>query len=133
MPEGEFTIPAKYRKMENLHILFWLLKDLSWCMVWKPLGILMVVPTLGIALAIAWGTRTNKPELAHNLAIVCWIVANSYWMCSDFFGFGKVQLAPHVTGQDLALVPFCMGLAILLYYYLVQQPRETQAEQVAAL
>ena len=121
-----YTIPAAYRKMENTHILFWLVKDLSWCMIWKTLGMLMVVPTMGIAIVIAWRTRGYKSERAHNLAIVFWITANSYWMTSEFFGFDTVQVAPHVTGKDLALVPFLIGLGILAYYYLVQKPREAQ-------
>ncbi|ALW87439.1 hypothetical protein AUC43_18010 [Hymenobacter sedentarius] len=119
--------------MENTHILFWLVKDISWCMIWKPLGLLMVVPTLGIALVIAWRTRGYKSELAHNLAIVFWIAANSYWMSSEFFGFDTVQVVPHVTGKHLALVPFLIGLGILLYYYLVQKPREAQEPEVATL
>jgi hypothetical protein len=135
LPDSEqaYSIPAEYRKMENLHILFWLAKDLAWCMVWRPLGLLMVVPTLGIALVIAWRTRANTSELAHNLAIVFWITANSYWMTSEFFGFDAVQVAPHVTGKHLALVPFLIGLGILGYYYLVQKPRETAQKQVATL
>ena len=132
-PEQAYTIPAAYRNMENLHILFWLIKDLAWCMVWKPLGLLMVLPTLGIALVIAWRTRAYPSELAHNLAIVFWITANSYWMTSEFFGFDTVMVAPHVTGKHLALVPFLIGLAILAYYYLVQKPRETSETQVATL
>ena len=134
-PDSEevYSIPATYRKMENMHILFWLLKDIAWCMVWKPLGLLMVVPTLGIAIVIAWRTRAYVSELAHNLAIVCWITANSYWMGSEFFGFDTVLVAPHVTGKHLALVPFLTGLGILVYYYLVQKPRETREAQVATL
>ncbi|MCC3152154.1 hypothetical protein Q3A66_08800 [Hymenobacter sp. BT770] len=132
-PEPVYSIPASYRKMENTHILFWLVKDISWCMIWKPLGLLMVVPTLGIALVIAWRTRGYKSELAHNLAIVFWIAANSYWMSSEFFGFDTVQVMPHVTGKHLALVPFLIGLGILLYYYLVQKPREAQEPEVATL
>ena len=93
----------------------------------------MVVPTLGIALVIAWRTRAYASELAHNLAIVFWITANSYWMTSEFFGFDTVLVAPHVTGKHLALVPFLIGLVILLYYYLVTRPRENQAAQVATL
>lgn len=134
-PETEqvYSIPATYRKMENTHILFWLVKDIAWCMVWKPLGLLMVLPTLGIALVIAWRTRAYQSELAHNLAIVFWITANSYWMTSEFFGFDTVQVLPHVTGKHLALVPFLIGLGILTYYYLVQKPRETAEGQVATL
>jgi hypothetical protein len=126
--EEVYSIPAAYRKMENTHILFWLLKDIAWCMVWRPLGLAMVVPTLGIALVIAWRTRHYASELAHNLAIVFWISANSYWMTSEFFGFDIVHVTPTITGKHLALVPFLIGLGILLYYYLVTKPRETRAE-----
>ena len=131
--EEVYSIPAAYRKMENTHILFWLLKDIAWCMVWKPLGLLMVLPTLGIALVIAWRTRAYASELAHNLAIVFWIMANSYWMTSEFFGFDTVLVAPHVTGKHLALGPFLIGLVILLYYYLVTKPRENRESQTATL
>lgn len=128
-----YTIPASYRRLENLHILFWLLKDIGWCMIWKPLGISMIFPTLSIALLITWRTRSIKAELAHNLAIVFWITANSYWMISEFIGFDTVQLGYGFTGKHLALVPFLLGLGILLYYYLIEKPRETQPEQVATL
>ncbi len=131
--EEIYQIPAAYRKMENTHILFWLVKDISWCMIWKTLGLLMVAPTLGIAVVIAWRTRTIKSELAHNLAIVFWITANSYWMASEFFHFDTVAVAPGITGKHLALVPFLIGLGILLYYYLVQKPREARESQVATL
>ena len=131
--EEVYAIPAAYRKMENLHILFWLIKDISWCMIWKTLGILMVFPTLGIALLIAWRTRGLKSELAHNLAIVFWITANSYWMMSEFFGFDTVPVGHLTDGKHLAIIPFGIGLFILLYYYLVQKPRETREAQVATL
>ncbi|WP_219928772.1 hypothetical protein [Flavobacterium album] len=36
--EELYQIPACYRKTENLHIVFWLIKDLCWVMLWKPLG-----------------------------------------------------------------------------------------------
>ncbi|WP_426490934.1 hypothetical protein [Hymenobacter sp. 102] len=136
MPQPDdqlYTIPAPYRRMENLHILFWLLKDIGWCMIWKPLGISMIFPTLTIALLITWRTREIKAELAHNLAIVFWISANSYWMISEFAGFDTVRVWGGITGKHLALVPFLTGLIILLYYYLVQRPRENRPAQVVTL
>ncbi|MET4107072.1 hypothetical protein [Hymenobacter sp. UYP22] len=136
MPQPDdqlYTIPAPYRRLENLHILFWLLKDIGWCMIWKPLGICMIFPTLTIALLITWRTRRMPAELAHNLAIVFWISANSYWMLSEFAGFDTVVIWGHITGKHLALVPFLTGLVILLYYYVVQKPQENQPEQVATL
>jgi hypothetical protein len=91
----------------------------------------MILPTLIIALVITWRTRDIKAELAHNLAIVFWISANSYWMISEFLGFDTVRVWGSFTGKHLALLPFITGLVILLYYYLVQKPRETQARQTA--
>ena len=136
MPQSDdqiYSIPAPYRRMENMHILFWLLKDIGWCMIWKPLGLSMIAPTLLIAVLITWRTRDIKAELAHNLAIVFWISANSYWMISEFFGFDTVRVWGSLTGKHMALVPFLAGLTILLYYYLVQKPRENRPDQVATL
>ena len=83
--EELYSIPARYRRIENLHIVFWLIKDLCWLMIWKPLGLIMIVPTLGAALLITWQTRHIRAELLHNIAVVLWICANSYWM-QDYFG-----------------------------------------------
>jgi len=76
--DRSYVIPLRYRKMENLHIVFWLFKDISWCLIWKPLGITMIVPTFVISLIIAWRTRQYVSELCHNVAISVWIAANSY-------------------------------------------------------
>ncbi len=130
--EAPYVIPARYRKMENMHIVFWLLKDISWCMIWKVLGIAMIFPTLAIAVVIAWRTRDIKSELAHNLAIMFWITANSLWMVSEFMGFDTAVFWG-VEGKHLAMVPFVIGAAILLWYYLVQKPREDRNEQVATM
>jgi hypothetical protein len=128
-----YTIPAKYRQMENMHIVFWLLKDISWCMIWRPLGITMIIPTLSVALVIAWRTRDIKSELAHNLAIVFWISANSYWMISEFFGFDSIPVWNGYNGKHLALIPFAAGVVILLYYYIIQRPREIRSKHAVTL
>ena len=131
--EEIYAIPAEYRKMENTHILFWLVKDISWCLIVKWLGIVMIAPTLGIALVIAWRTRHLKSELAHNLAIVFWITANSYWMLSEFFGFESTPVGHLTDGKHLAVIPFGIGLGILAWYYLIVKPREARESQVATL
>ena len=125
--EPIYQIPARYRKMENMHIIFWLLKDISWCMIWKVLGIAMIFPTLIISIIIAWRTRDLKSELAHNLAITFWISANSLWMLSEFFGFDTLPVWHGFEGKHLAVIPFAIGSFILLYYYLFQRKEEEQA------
>lgn len=122
--EAVYTIPARYRRMENMHIIFWLLKDVSWCLVWKVLGMVMIFPTLIISIIIAWRTRQFKSELAHNLAISLWITANSYWMVSEFFGFDDVHIWQGLEARHFAILPFVAGIIILAYYYLVQRGKE---------
>ena len=128
--EPHYIIPARYRKMENMHIVFWLLKDVSWCMTWKVAGIAMIFPTLIISIIIAWRTRQLKSELAHNLAITFWITANSLWMITEFFGFDEISLWRQFEGKHLALIPFLTGVLILAYYYAFQKSKEEDGEVV---
>ncbi len=131
--EAVYSIPAQYRRMENMHIVFWLVKDISWCMIWRELGLAMFVPTLVVAIIIAWRTRQLKSELAHNLAIAFWITANGYWMISEFFHFDEYIVYGQWTGKHMALIPFLIGAVILLFYYAVQRPREIRAHKTTTM
>lgn len=131
--EPLYIIPARFRKMENMHIVFWLFKDISWCMIWKTLGILMIIPTLSISIVIAWRTRELKSELAHNLAISLWISANSLWMISEFFHFDTMPIWRQFEGKHLALIPFSLGVIILAWYYIFQKAKEERESQVTTL
>ena len=124
-----YNIPLRYRKMENLHIVFWLFKDVAWCMIWKPLGLAMIFPTLIISIIIAWRTKNIVSELCHNLAITVWISANSYWMISEFFQFDSIPVYGEITYKHLAMIPFMIGILLLAYYYIFWKPRhEDQLE-----
>ena len=125
--EQLYSIPLTYRRMENLHIVLWLFKDISWCMIWRPLGILMIFPTLLIALLISWRTRQYVSELCHNLAITVWIMANSYWMISEFFHFDALPVFGDFTYKHLAMIPFLAGILLLLYYYVFWKPKHPSA------
>ena len=126
--EQNYSIPLRYRKMENLHIVFWLFKDISWCLVWKPLGILMILPTLIIAIVISVRNRNYVSEKCHNVAIVFWIMANSYWMIAEFFGFDGNIVTGGITFKNLAVIPFTIGILILGYYYLIFKPGQKDVE-----
>lgn len=121
-----YNIPFAYRKMENLHIVFWLFKDIAWCMFWKPLGIIMIIPTFTISIIIAWRTRKIFSELCHNIAISVWITANSFWMCSEFLGVDNYLVYGTITVKQLAMIPYITGVLILAYYYLIYKPRHSQ-------
>ena len=123
-----YSIPIRFRKMENLHIVFWLFKDVSWCMIWKPLGIAMILPTLIISIIISWRTREFVSELTHNLAITFWITANAYWMISEFFSFDQQLIFSSVNCKHLAMIPFSIGIILLAYYYLWYKPKHRDIE-----
>lgn len=108
--ESIYQIPSRFRRLENLHIVLWLIKDLCWAMLWKPLGLIMIIPTVGAALLITWQTRQIRSELLHNLAVVCWIVANGYWMITEFF-FEDESLRYYTA------IPFALGIVIVSFYY----------------
>lgn len=108
--EELYQIPARYRKIENLHIVFWLVKDLCWVMLWRPLGVAMIVPTIGAAALITWQTRRIKSELLHNIAVFFWILANAYWMLTEFF-------TDNDSLRYYAVIPFSIGLTAIAYYY----------------
>jgi hypothetical protein len=123
-----YNVPITYRKMENLHIVFWLFKDIAWCMGWRPLGVIMIIPTIIISIIIAWRTRKIVSELCHNIAITVWISANSFWMCSEFFGIDNHIVLGNITVKQLAMIPFVTGVLILAYYYLIYKPRHKEEE-----
>ncbi len=112
-----YSIPSKHRKTENLHIVFWLIKDMSWAMLWKPLGLFMIIPTIGAALLITWQTKHIKSELLHNLAVDFWIVANAYWMLTEFYSAND-------TLRYYTIIPFSIGIIIIAYYYFIVKPKE---------
>jgi hypothetical protein len=125
--EAVYTIPAKFRLMENLHIVFWLFKDLAWCMVWKPLGVFMIIPTLSIAFMIMINNRKIVSELCHNIAVFFWILANSYWMVSEFFHFDALFIYKNsITYKHLAVIPFVLGIITLFYYYVIYTKKKAE-------
>lgn len=119
-----YSIPAKIRRMENLHIVFWLLKDTGWCLNLKPLAIFMIFPTLIIAGVITYRNRAILSELAHNLAVIFWITANSTWMIMEFFALDETPVLGPISGRYLALIPFGIGILILLIYYIFLRGKE---------
>lgn len=76
---------SNLRKWENTHVLLWLIKDACWVMDFRLLGVIMIAPTLMMAFFLSWTTRKQPEDFYHNLAVCCWISANSVWMVGEFF------------------------------------------------
>ena len=95
------------RLLENLHIPLWLIKDLCWAMVYKPLGVAMILPTLSLAVFLCWRSREHKMEFLPNLSVTCWILANSVWMLDEFYEWEIRQVS---------VIGFLAGLFIMLIW-----------------
>ena len=70
----------------------------------------MIIPTIGCAILITWKSRDFESELFHNLAVTFWIIANSFWMITEFFGLEEKL-------KIFAIIPFIIGLLFILTYY----------------
>lgn len=125
-PQNAYTVPAKFRSLENLHVLFWLVKDICWCIGFKPLGVTMIFPTLSVAVYIMIKNRQSVSELTHNLAIIFWISANSMWMIFEFTGTDEEL-------KNYCLIPFLAGLVILFYYYFIYAPSRKRHEKTQVI
>ena len=112
------------RKLENAHLPLWLLKDTCWMMQWRIAGMLMVVPTIAVALWMIYHTRqTNEKWI--NVATTFWIIGNSYWMCVEFFGMETLL-------KQYTLIPFVMGfIAVIIFYSKGNKPygRDHQSDR----
>lgn len=100
----------KIRQQENLHILLWLIKDTCWVTGFKIGGIILILPTLIVAIAITWRCRHLRAELFHNTAVCFWISANITWMIGEFY-FDD-------TTRPAAIVFFVLGLITIAYYHI---------------
>jgi hypothetical protein len=104
---------GKFRQTENLHILLWLIKDTCWVQGLKTLGLVMIAPTIGVAVWLtikSYVHKSGREEFIHNLAICMWLVANSIWMIGEFFFYDSTR--------PYALIFFIAGLLTLAFHYI---------------
>jgi hypothetical protein len=101
----------KTRHYENLHIPLWLMKDTCWMLHWRTLGVVMIVPTILVAIIITVKSWSEKDEeFWINLAVLFWISGNSYWMFCEFFN--------HEDIKNYAGLPFAFGMISVAYFYI---------------
>ncbi len=110
------------REYENLHIALWLLKDTCWVSGWRVAGMVMIIPTLAVAIHIAWKSRKNIADLFHNIAVCLWITANAIWMTGEFFY--------NDATRPIAMIFFAAGIIVVAFYYIIHFPKRKKEEMV---
>ena len=97
----------KIRKIENLYVVCSILKSMCWMMGFKSIAVFMILPTLLMAFYVMFHSNKNIGFLTVNIAMICWIAANSAWMLHDFY-----KMLPILVSQVL----FAVGMVAMLIY-----------------
>lgn len=100
----------KIRGIENSHIILWLIKDTFWVLDYKIPGMIMIVPTVAVALYLCYISRHDAKEFFHSLAVCFWIAANGSWMIGEFYFNDSLR--------PLAFSFFILGLLSISFYYI---------------
>lgn len=78
---------------------------------------IMILPTLVVAIDIAWKSRHDLHDLWTNIAVCFWIVANATWMTGEFFYDDRWRPAARIF--------FVAGLLSLTWYYAILRGRSS--------
>jgi hypothetical protein len=78
----------------------------------KIVGMIMIAPTLGLAIYLTIRLRGERTELLHSAAVCAWICANSVWMTGEFFFDDGLR--------PFAVAFFVIGLLLVGCDYLMQ-------------
>ena len=123
-----------WREYENIHIVFWLGKDVAWINLIPSMWVIFLVPTFGIAWDMVFVTFWKKHLMvdhAHNLAILFWVMANALWAGGEIFDPDVDNAYPLGSASDVAhetlrwysswflvaaWVPIAVCYALWIYY-----------------
>jgi hypothetical protein len=98
------------RKKENLHVVFWLVKDFAWLADWKWLGLGMALPTVLLSIWLTIQSRQQRMDFFHNMAVTSWIIGNSMWMIGEFYFDDSIR--------HWVKPLFVLGFISVAYYYI---------------
>lgn len=98
------------KQLDNFHIVLWLMKDIFWVREEQFWGVLMIMPTVSVAMILTIQSIHQKQGFYSNFAILCWMLADSIWMVDEFF---------ILEIQWITLGLFILGILSMVYYYIV--------------
>ncbi len=84
-------------------------------MGFKTFAVFMILPTLLLAFYVLMLSNKTISFLTVNIAMICWIAANSAWMLHDFY-----KMLPILVSQ----VMFAVGMVAMLIYVWVTFVKE---------
>ena len=95
----------KQKLISDLHYPLWLLKDFMWMAGLPILSLILAIPT--IVISVYMTIITAHKQQVENKIILSWLTANTFWMCSEQFGWPV---------RWIAYILFGLGILQLLFY-----------------
>jgi hypothetical protein len=95
----------KQKLISDLHYPLWLLKDFMWMAGLPVLSLILAIPT--IVISVYMTIITAHKQQIENKIILSWLTANTFWMCSEQFGWSV---------RWIAYILFGLGILQLLFY-----------------
>lgn len=83
-----FTYFRNFRQYENIHMFFWLAKDLAWNETNISLWLLFLIPTILVStdyFIIALSGKNTIIDVAHYTSTIIWVIGNIVWALGEFF------------------------------------------------
>lgn len=77
---------SRHEVVEASSLIFWLLKDASWCILFWPLGIVAAVLAILSELrtiAVMPAKESHLTMLVHEFATIFWLMGNAMWMIGE--------------------------------------------------
>lgn len=101
------------RYVENIHLYFWLLKDLAWALDYKEMGItfgLIAILWLGILFYYAIRAKSTE-EIYFLVPTSLWLIGNYLWMQ------GELENNDDAIGRPNGKYCMISGMVIIIFYY----------------
>ena len=106
-------------QIDTWHILLWLLKDTLWVMSFKYLAIAMIVPTVLYTLYILKKHYQQRIYFFNYLAILFWLLGNSFWILNDFLLNEKYDWVCYIL-FSVGIVTLFLQLLAKKFYHVRQ-------------
>lgn len=91
--------------LDNMHFPLWILKDMAWMLGFGWISLILAIPTVLISIILI--LTTIGIERKQNIILLCWLLANTFWMSHEMFD---------VNTKVFAIVLFVIGIIVALTY-----------------
>lgn len=91
--------------LDNMHFPLWILKDMAWMLGFGWVSLILAIPTISISIILI--LYTIEIERKQNIILLCWLLANTFWMSHELFGLNT---------KNVSVGLFIIGIIVAMTY-----------------